>query len=209
MPRSGQIMGEEFSSHCQVLNYSTHHWRSVFHTLQEDEVQWQSMMDLSKYLSNREQWCETILQDSVACRECCWPWSHLSKCGNTLGCLLPLHHSNMNWEKKKKKKPQTFKETYFLWGIISRWKLVEKGLWFLQLQFPLEFHVRSNRWHLLKERQYVRSLLTLQSLNLPTLGVICGQLPEAKWTLVAFPLHCLRGSVGFCGSDPPWSLHEN
>lgn len=105
MPWSGQVMGEEFSSHCQVLNS-----RSVYHTLQKAELQWQSTMDLSKYLSNREQWYETILQDSVACKECCWPWSHLLKRGNTLGCLPPLHHSNMNW---KKRNPRPLKKPIF------------------------------------------------------------------------------------------------
>lgn len=99
-----------------ALLWTNHGWR-IFKSLSSAELfhsaleiclpyspkgwsAWQSMTVLSKYLSNREQWYETILQDSVACRECCWPWSHLSKCGNTLGCLLPLHHSNMNWKKR-------------------------------------------------------------------------------------------------------------
>lgn len=129
MSWSGQIIGEKFSTPCQVLYCSTQHYRSVFYTLQKAEVQWQSMMDLSKYLSNREQWYETILQDSVACRECCWPWSHLSNVATpwVSSAIASFKHE------LEKKKPQTFKETYFQWGIISRWKLVEKGLWFLQL----------------------------------------------------------------------------
>lgn len=101
----------EVSLKCWTIPLSTRDLSPMLS--KRSEVQWQITTELSKHLSNSEQWYETILQDSVASRECFWPWSHLLKCGNTLGCLLPLHHSHINWNKRNHrplKKPVFSKE---------------------------------------------------------------------------------------------------